>query len=132
VRRLRALLIRAAGFVFPARRRQEFDDELQSHLDMQVADNLRAGMTVEEARRAALVRFGSLESVREAYRERSSIPVIESSLQDARYALRTLRRAPRVFSVWVPSLAFPRSGSSSWRSQSAQILPSSASWMPCC
>jgi hypothetical protein len=108
VRRLRALLIRAAGFVFPARRRQEFDDELQSHLDMQVADNLRAGMTVEEARRAALVRFGSLESVREAYRERSSIPVIESSLQDA------------------------RSGSSSWRSQSAQILPSSASWMPCC
>ena len=105
MRRLRALLIRAAGFVFPARRRQEFDDELQSHLDMQVADNLRAGMTVEEARRAALVRFGSLESVREAYRERSSIPLIESSLQDARYALRTLRRAPGVSAVGILVMA---------------------------
>ena len=49
-------------------------------------------MTLDEARRRALVQLGGVESVKEAYRDRRSIPLLETTLQDARYAIRTLRR----------------------------------------
>jgi hypothetical protein len=71
---------------------RDLENEIESHLQLHVDDNLRAGMTLDEARRRALVRLGGVESVKEAYRDRRSIPLLETTLQDARYAIRTLRR----------------------------------------
>jgi predicted permease len=71
---------------------RELEQELESHLQLHIEDNLRAGMTADEARRQALVRLGGIESVKESYRDRRSLPLLETMLQDARYALRTLRR----------------------------------------
>ena len=54
MRTLRAWWSRVAGFVSPARGERDFADELQSHLDLHTDDNIRAGMTPDEARRRAL------------------------------------------------------------------------------
>jgi len=98
MRMLRAWLVRVVGFVRPRHAEQEFADELRSHIELHVADNLRAGMTPEEARRSALARLGSMASVAEAHRDRRGLPALESLIQDARYAVRGLARN-RAFAV---------------------------------
>ncbi len=69
-------------------------EEFESHIEMQTEDNIRAGMRPGEARRAAVLKFGGLESIKESYRDQRGIPLIESLLHDVRYALRQLRRTP--------------------------------------
>jgi hypothetical protein len=76
------------------RREQELVDELESHIEMQTEENLRAGMSPEEARRAAALKFGSLQSVLESYRDQRGLPFVESVLSDLRYAVRGLRKNP--------------------------------------
>jgi predicted permease len=71
---------------------RDFDQELESHLEMLAEDNVRGGMTPEQARRAALIRLGGLESTRQKHRDARGLPALESVLQDLRYAFRTLRR----------------------------------------
>jgi predicted permease len=93
MRRLRAWWHRAVG-LFSARRAREFDAELESHLELHIEDNLRRGMSPEEARRQALVALGGLQAIREAYRDRSGIPAIAAIAQDVRFAGRMLRKAP--------------------------------------
>jgi predicted permease len=90
VRTLRAWLARVAGFLMPGRGEREFADELQSHLELHVADNLRAGMSPQEARRQALIKLGSIASVSEAHRDRRGLPALDSLRQDIRYAIRGL------------------------------------------
>jgi macrolide transport system ATP-binding/permease protein len=90
---MRAWLIRLAGLLPNRRRQREFDEELASHLEMHVEDNLRAGMSEEEARRDARIRLG-VESTTQAYRERSTIPLLETFTQDLRFAFRQLARYP--------------------------------------
>jgi putative ABC transport system permease protein len=85
--RLRSLLQRR-------RWERELDDELASHLEMHVADNVRAGMTPEAARRAALIRLGGIEQAKELYRERRRPPFVDRIAQDGRLALRMMRRTP--------------------------------------
>ena len=92
MRTLRAWLLRVAGFVRPRAGEQEFADELQSHIDLHTADNLRAGLAPDEARRRALARLGSIAAVREAHRDRRGLPAFESLLQDLRQAARGLGR----------------------------------------
>jgi predicted permease len=94
MRILRAVLLRLGGLFGKGRRDRELADEIDSHVQMQIDDHVRAGMTPDEARRQALVRFGGVESVKEAYRDRRGLPLIETTLQDVRYALRALRRNP--------------------------------------
>ena len=98
MRTLRAWLVRVFGYVRPRTGEQDFADELESHIELHVADNLRAGMTPEEARRRALARLGSVASVSEAHRDRRGLPALESLIQDARYAVRGLGRN-RAFAV---------------------------------
>lgn len=71
---------------------RDFGQELKSHLDMLIEDNLRRGMRPEEARRAALIRLGCPESNKELHREARGLPAIDTILQDLRYTFRTLRR----------------------------------------
>jgi predicted permease len=91
---VRAWWHRLGGFLRPRAGEQEFAAELQSHIDLHTADNVRAGMRPDEARRMALVKLGSPASVSEAHRERRGLPALDSLLQDVRKALRSLARNP--------------------------------------
>jgi putative ABC transport system permease protein len=78
--------------IFSPGSRSELDAELDFHLDQSVQANLARGMTESEARRQAMVDFGGVEQAREeTWRQRPGW-LIETALQDARYALRGFRR----------------------------------------
>src|SRR5688572_17052509 len=96
MRRTRAWVLRLAGMFTGSRRQGEFDDELQAHIAMHIDDNIRAGMTPEQARRDALIALGGVESVRESYQDRLGVPLLASLGQDARFGVRILRRSPGV------------------------------------
>ncbi|HET6170815.1 MAG TPA: ABC transporter permease [Terracidiphilus sp.] len=81
------------------------DDELQFHLDRQIAENFAAGMTAEEARYAALRSFGNPALLREQTRATWSWSRLESALQDLRYAIRGLRRSPGFAATVIGTLA---------------------------
>jgi len=66
--------------------------EFASHLDFAIEENVQNGMSAEEARRQALVRFGGLQGARERHREARGLPGLDNLLRDLRYALRSLRR----------------------------------------
>ena len=76
----------------------DFEAELQSHIDLHTEEGLRAGLTPSEALRAALLQLGGAEQARQAYRERASLPWLDTLRHDARYAVRGFRRNP-VFTV---------------------------------
>jgi predicted permease len=73
---------------------REVSDELASHLEMHIEENLRVGMTSDAARRAALIKLGGLEQTKQIYREQRGLPMIETAIQDLRFGLRILWRSP--------------------------------------
>jgi predicted permease len=94
MRQLRAWFLRFAGLLGWRRSDDDFAQEMDSHLQMHIDDNLRSGMTSEEARRHALIKLGGVTQTRESYGERRSIPAIETLFQDLRFALRMLVKNP--------------------------------------
>jgi predicted permease len=87
------------------KRERQLDAELQFHINRQVADNLRAGMSPEEARRNANLKFGGLEQLKEECRDVRRTRWLETVVQDVRFALRLLRRSPGFSLVAVACLA---------------------------
>ena len=81
---------------FTARRRgdERLSEEIESHIAAQTEENIRAGMTPEEARRQARLKFGAVEAIREDYHAEEGLPFVENLLLDVRYALRVLRKSP--------------------------------------
>jgi len=73
---------------------RELDAELRDHLDRQVADYVRAGASPADARRRATLEFGGLEQTKELCRDARGTRLIEETITDARYAVRTLVRRP--------------------------------------
>ena len=71
--------------------RAEFDE----HVAMQAAEFVRAGMSPDEARRQALLKFGSVEAIKESYRDQRGLPLLETLARDVRFAFRQFRRYPR-------------------------------------
>jgi predicted permease len=73
-------------------RKSELTEELNSHLNLAIADRISRGESAGEARRNALREFGNLPLVADVTRERWGWLGLERFLQDLRYALRTLAR----------------------------------------
>ncbi len=105
MRALRAFFARLAGLFGKQRRDRELADELESHLQMHIDENLRAGMTPQEARRQALIDLGGVEQAKENYRDRRGLPWLETLLRDIRFGLRMLRKSPMLTLALVFSLA---------------------------
>jgi putative ABC transport system permease protein len=70
------------------------DEELRFHVDQQTEKNLRAGMTPDEARRLALIRFGGVERIKEATRDEIRPALLDDCVRDVRLGFRLLCRAP--------------------------------------
>lgn len=98
MRQLRALWMRLCALMRSSSGGEEFDAELETHIAEHVRERVRAGLSETEARREALLQLGGAEQARQAYRDRATLPVLESVLRDVRYALRGFRRNP-VFAI---------------------------------
>jgi putative ABC transport system permease protein len=70
------------------------DEEIRFHIDQQTEKNRRAGMSADEARRQALLRFGGVERAKESARDEVRPALLEDSVRDLRHGARLLLRAP--------------------------------------
>src|SRR6187551_3063360 len=80
---------------------EQLAEEIQGHIDLAAAANVARGMTAEEARDVALREFGNVAGVQEQARDERGGVWLEQWLQDARYSVRALARAPGfALTVW--------------------------------
>src|SRR6266849_6786802 len=94
MRGLTRFFTRLLNFTTRRRGEERLREEMASHLVAQTEENIRAGMTPEEARRQAGVKFGAVEAVRQDYHAETGLPFFEDLLMDIRYALRVLWKSP--------------------------------------
>ena len=91
---IRVFLSRALDLVLRRRRDQRLSEEIETHLDLLAAEQMRLGLNEEEARRAARRAFGGVARIKEQYQDQRGLPLVDTTLQDLRLAIRLLWRAP--------------------------------------
>jgi putative ABC transport system permease protein len=98
-------MVRFGGLFNRRRKDRDLEDEIHSHIQMSIEDNLRLGMTPDEARRQAMIQFGGIDSTKESYRDQRGLPVLDTFFQDTRFGARQLRQNPGFTTVAVLTLA---------------------------
>jgi predicted permease len=102
---LRRFLSRLGHFVTRRRDDERLRQEIEEHITLQTDENLRAGLSLVEARRQAMLKFGGVEEMKQDYRAERGLLFVENLLGDLRNAGRTIFRMPGLAAVIVVSLA---------------------------
>jgi macrolide transport system ATP-binding/permease protein len=94
MRTVRGWLARLRGIFRKDELGEQIAEEMQSHIEMEIADRVRRGEDEQTARREVLMRFHGVDATKQRYREQGGVPAIEDFIQDVRYALRAFRKEP--------------------------------------
>ena len=100
-----ALLSRVRALFVSRRQDDDFSREIAEHLELLTADFVRRGLSPDQARREARVRFGGPMQIQESNREGRRLPWVDTTLQDLRYGIRALRNYPAYSAVAIATLA---------------------------
>jgi predicted permease len=103
------MLVKARSFLrnlfFTRRVDADLDQEVHAHLELLIEEKVRAGMALAEARRAARIELGGVEQVKEQVRDSRTGALLDSLVQDLRFAWRSLRRTSGLTAFVVITLA---------------------------
>ena len=102
---IRGIWARIRGATSGPRAEDELREELESHVEMQTAENIRRGMRPDEARREALLASGGVSVAVDAVRDQRGLPWVAGIAHDIKFALRALRHSPAFTSVVIITLA---------------------------
>ena len=95
---IREAVGRILSFFGKQTRDADLEVEVANHLELAIEENLRRGMSPQEARRQAMLRFGGVQQAKEGQRETRGLPWLDVLLQDLRFTFRTLGR-DRAFTI---------------------------------
>ena len=102
---LRRFFTRLFNSMARCERQERLREEIAEHIALQTDENLRAGLSPAEAHRLAMLKFGSVEAMKQDYRAERGLLLLENLLQDLRFALRSLQRTPGLTVFVIVTLA---------------------------
>src|SRR6202008_5166187 len=91
MRSLRRFFARVLNLGTAQAQDERLREEIEGHIAMQTQENIRAGLSPVEARRRAILKFGGVEGIKQEYRARRGLPLVENFLQDVWFSVRGLR-----------------------------------------
>ncbi len=119
---IRAFIVRLFNLFRKRRQDREFAEEMESHLAMHIEDNLRSGMSPEEARRNALLKLGGMDQTYEECRDKLGFRLLADMHRDFRHSLRRLVKSPLLSLVVILSLGLGIGANTAVFSMMRQIL----------
>ena len=105
IKALKRALARLGSYRTQMSDEERLRQEIEAHLTLQTDENLRTGLSPEEARGQAVLKFGAVEAIKEEYRDRRRLPLFEALLQNARFGFRQSRRKPALTATVLLTLA---------------------------